>query len=109
MKDTKYESVVEMLKWMLAGNIADKDHGICYNLDGILSENDVRADGYLIVCVLSNGWEHHTGQSIFPIPFDRNANLWEGEQLAYRQDLMKYIISKIEASTTTYDELHLTI
>jgi hypothetical protein len=105
MSYTKFEMIVKMLQKMIVGNINNRTFGICYNLDDLLYHNDVDADGYDVVNILSKGWEHHTGKEGFPVPYSRDESNWEHGQLQLRRELMSYIIDKIKASTISYDEM----
>ncbi len=76
-------------------------YGICFNADcHPTNKYDIWSGDCLVsmchvVEELSVGWEHHSGDRLFPIPHTKG-NKWEGKNLELRIDLMKYIVSKID-------------
>lgn len=87
--------------------------GICFNLNKLLnptdgwmsgSHDDSRISGYTIVSYFSKGWSYHTGHPIYPIPRSKTCQLWAGEQLGLRRDLIQYMIYRINAYEGSYKD-----
>ena len=81
-------------------NLQVEINGICYNLDSLLCDTgNYVTGGYRVVRELSEGWEYHTGEPDYPVPYDSGCDLWEGHQLELRIDLINYIIKQLEEIT----------
>lgn len=86
---------IEVLESLASGSdkfIVNYQHGICYNLDKAILGMEWSACGYVLVSEFSEGWEHHTGNLINPVPSDRSTNKWTND---LRLDLCKYMANKI--------------
>jgi hypothetical protein len=80
--------------------------GICNNLYYFLGGKGLRVAergiiGYEFLS-LCEGWEHHSGHRLFPIPLPTNQNdywqthyRWKGSQLYYRRELCLYVADKL--------------
>lgn len=81
-------------------NLQVEINGICFNLDSLLCDTgNYVASGYHVVRELSVGWDHHTGDSDYPVPFTGEQGLWKGNHLELRIDLINYIIKQLEEIT----------
>lgn len=86
--------------------------GICCNLDKLLNptggewqyDTDLVVNGYYIVNYFSRGWAYHTGYSAYPIIRSKPCLLWTGKQLKLRQDLIQYMIRRINAYEGSYKD-----
>lgn len=81
-------------------SVVDMKMGICYNLSNLLEEEtgDSRKMGYEVVEKFSKKWKHHTGDDDYPVPASdfKNEELWKGEQLKYRIDLIDHIVKQLK-------------
>ena len=80
----------------------DTNYGICYNFARVIREccDDFSMGGlkaYDVVEHISHGWEKHSGDSCYPIEPKDDEELWEGEQLELRIELMQYILNKLKS------------
>lgn len=103
--------VVNFNQELAKGNLQDiieaRGLGICFNLSKFIL-NNIGAEsrrvvacnvGYKIVRQSSLGWAYHTGDVDYPVPQQPNIyfdDLWKGEQLEYRRDLMGYIVENLD-------------
>lgn len=86
--------------------------GLCFNLNALVKQPEfnsinVKKTGvdrkltcYSFVNVYSKGWIHHTGSYAYPVPY-QNCHEWKSTQLAYRMDLIDYLIQQIDKELTT--------
>lgn len=107
----EYQILLQTFKIVLAcakaGAIISPVSGICFNGMGIARgiANEVYKPlvcVYTAVELLSDGWPHHSGCSLCPVARPEGltsmaGELWKGEQLALRINLLEYMIAKIEA------------
>ena len=92
--------VQRAMRQVANGRITSVGCGICYNTEALCA-NSVRRAAYYVVNYFSYGWPHHSGCVGIPVPYslgdsDSDIQYWQGQQLAYRQSLMAYIIEQID-------------
>ena len=80
----------------------DTNYGICYNFARIIRQccDDFSMgslNAYDVVEFVSHGWEKHSGVSYYPIEPKGDIELWEGNQLTLRIELMQYILNKLKS------------
>jgi hypothetical protein len=89
----EFLSALEDLKDdILKGSIDLKYHandGIC----GVLFYSYEVMHAVALVKDFSKGWSYHSGNAEWPVP-DTDDGAWEGRGLAYRMDLINYMIEK---------------
>ncbi|MEG2707376.1 MAG: hypothetical protein RR959_08545 [Erysipelotrichaceae bacterium] len=92
------DSLKELRGQVLLGSVDSPECGICLNWSQILN-NDVT---YVLVNVLSGGWEHRTWSFRYPVPDDESLGLWEGVNLEMRLSLIDHILKRLEESDQDY-------
>lgn len=75
-------------------------HGLCSLLFDEFFKRGIKACSYTMVENLSLGWEHHTGNVNYPVPY--SGSNWVGEGLSYRIMLVEFIESKINKMLYCY-------
>lgn len=80
----------DTIKLAKAGKIEEDYVGLCFQL----MDAQLPCQGYDAVNQYSVGWEHHTGNYNYPVE-RLGDNLWAGEELHLRLDLMNYMIDKL--------------
>lgn len=68
-------------------------HGLCSLLNDEFFKNGINACSYTMVENLSLGWEHHSGNVVYPVPY--SGSNWTNSGLSYRIMLVEFIESKI--------------
>ena len=103
-------ALVELLRKVDEGDIADLDYGICHNIEDILWRGRADNDTYAKACAFFDKmaeeiwprWPKHSGSSSYPIPGDAEVfwNLfevqyWTGEQGQLRRELLEFTIEQL--------------
>lgn len=94
-------SPVEVLGFLkqIKQDRVDENFGICFNLSDLTERKykQLEYKGYDIVEEFSKEWKHHSGNVAYPVPRSHlGEDLWEGDQLKYRLDLIDYIIGQLK-------------
>lgn len=100
-----YEMIAEAAQWLLDCSLESMRHGeifvsagICFNLETYLDEE---VDFEVFVSCLHDcflTWDKFSGNDDYPIggKFEyAQANLWQGDSLKLRQDLLRHIIKEL--------------
>jgi len=94
--------ILEALEWLYNNHASlhSDSFGICTNITNSLEQQSgVYISGSDLVAQYCNDWEHHSGNNYYPIPGGFEAywegSRWEGEQLAYRLDLLQHLYMTI--------------
>ena len=102
-------ALVELLRKVDEGDIADLDYGICHNIEDILWRGRADNDTYAKACAFFDKmaeeiwprWPKFSGCSSFPIPGDEYTYLssrgrhWAGAQGQLRRELLQFTIEQL--------------
>ena len=90
-------AAIDGLLRVMKGVVKDADCGICFNWSAAKTVHYSLINFYNLVDNLAVGWPEHSGNRSYPIKQRSSMldSLWEGEQLALRQDLMRYIMKQL--------------
>lgn len=102
MSQQELRDIQRALRQVANGRITEErcGCGICYNTQALCHDR-YGYEAYTVVEYFSYGWPQHSGCVSFPVPMGKNVSyietdLWQGQQLIYRQSLMAHIIKQID-------------
>jgi hypothetical protein len=96
MNKTDKEIIKKYLNKIIEGDLSYV-HFKLFGLCSYLHDYTRDTCAYGFVSNNSVGWEHHTGNEQYPVPHIKSLGLWKGENLEMRQDLCKYLLTKLES------------
>ena len=106
---------VELLRLADEGKVPDVDSGICHNVDCVLWRGCTDIDLYEKAWEFFDGkvteniwphWSKFSGSAAYPIPggvdvyWDKEGELWAGEQGQLRRELLQFTIEQLTGGAT---------
>lgn len=91
------QAIKRVLHNAVTGEYEDSSHGACY-----MVQDCGTAQVLCRLAALSKGWQHHSGNSFYPVPggeigYESTPYKWRGDQLNYRISLLLHWLNKLEA------------